>query len=194
MNKNRIEAFSDGVIAIIITIMVLAFKTPHDPTLETYLQDWPVFASYALSFLFVGLYWASHHNLFHHAKKVDNKTLWINMAGLFWLSLTPYATAAMGENNFKPITVTIYALLMALCVTSYLLLVNALCRLHGRDSEFARSFKGGPKSYLTLGLNLLAAVISAVGFPKSAFLLLFLKSLAWLFPNHDFESRRLPKH
>ncbi len=101
MEKNRIETFTDGVMAIIITIMVLQFKTPEDPTIESYLEMWPLFLSYAVSFLFVGLNWASHHHLFQTVTKVDNNVLWINMLNLFILSFVPFATAAMGENYFN---------------------------------------------------------------------------------------------
>src|SRR3954466_3460829 len=100
MDKNRLEAFSDGVIAIIITIMVLELKVPHNPTWQSYLDAYPVFVSYALSFVFVGLYWSTHHHIFQAVTKVDNKVLWLNMLTLFWLSLIPFATASMGENSF----------------------------------------------------------------------------------------------
>jgi uncharacterized membrane protein len=189
MDKNRLEAFSDGVIAIIITIMVLDLKVPHDPTLDTYLQAYPIFISYALSFVFVGMYWSSHHHLFHKATKVDNKILWANMFSLFWLSLIPFVTASMGENHFKGITVTVYALVLTLVVASYVLLTNQLCRLHGINSEFSLSFKGHFKSYFTMAFNLSAAILAAVGFSAIAFVLLVLTSLAWFVPNHRFKRK-----
>ena len=184
MDKNRLEAFSDGVMAIIITIMVLDLKVPHNPTWQSYLDAYPVFVSYALSFVFVGLYWSSHHHLFHSASKVNNKILWINMIGLFWLSLVPFVTASMGENSFKSITVTLYAIVLTLCVIAYMLLVNQLCRMHGTNSEFSKTFKGHFKSYVTITLNLTAALISFFGMPKTAFVLLILISLLWFIPNH----------
>jgi uncharacterized membrane protein len=116
MNKNRLETFSDGIMAIIITIMVLEIKVTHDPSWQSYLEAYPVFISYALSFVFVGLYWSSHHHLFLKVNKVNNTILWTNMFGLFWLSLIPFATASMGENSFKSITVTIYSVLLTLSV------------------------------------------------------------------------------
>lgn len=189
MDKNRLESFSDGIMAIIITIMVLGLAVPHDPTWRNYLEAYPAFLSYALSFVFVGLYWSSHHHLFHTAAKVNNKVLWVNMLGLFWLSLVPFATASMGENAFSSITVTIYAVILALCTISYLILVYQLCRLHGAGSELSRSFRGRLKSYLTIVLNLAAAAISLLGWPKLAFLLLALTALLWFVPNH-----RLTKH
>ena len=186
MDKNRLEAFSDGIMAIIITIMVLELKVPHNPTWSSYLDAYPVFLSYAVSFVFVGLYWSSHHHLFHKAKKVNNGVLWVNMFGMFWLSLVPFATASMGENSFQSIPVTIYALVLTLCVVSYLLLVFQLCKLHGAESEFTKSFKGLYKSYISIGLNLSAAGISFFGWPKLAFLLIVLTAIMWFIPNHKF--------
>jgi Predicted integral membrane protein len=187
MEKHRIESFTDCVMSIIITIMVLEFKVPKNPTLDSYLIMWPVFISYLVSFLFVGLNWASHHHLFQTVSKVNNTVLWINMLNLLVLSLIPFATAAMGENYFKAITVTIYASLLTLSIIVYLVLVNQLCKLHGKGSSFSSQFKGHRKSYMSLGLNLIAIIISLVGFPKVAFILLFITSIAWFFPNHIFE-------
>ncbi|ULQ50760.1 TMEM175 family protein [Flavihumibacter fluvii] len=189
MNKNRLEAFTDGVYAIIITIMVLELKVPHSPTLGSYVEMWPVFISYAVSFLFVGLNWANHHHLFQTVSKINNRVLWINMFNLFVLSLVPFATAAMGENSFKSITVTIYASLLTLSIIVYMVLVNLLCRVHGKGSAFSNQFRGRSKSYISLCLNIIAIVISIIGFPKVAFLLIVLTSFAWFIPNHIFENR-----
>ena len=193
MDKGRLEAFSDGVIAIIITIMVLELKVPHNPTIESYLEAWPVFISYTLSFVFVGLNWSSHHHLFHKASKVNNKVLWANMLVLFWQSLIPFATASMGENSFKSITVTIYAVILILCVISYIILVNQLCLLHGANSEFSKTFKGHFKSYVTIALNSLAVIISYFGMPKFAFVLLVFTALMWFVPNHKFGNTQTKK-
>jgi uncharacterized membrane protein len=187
MEKHRIEAFTDCVMSIIITIMVLAFKVPKNPTLNSYIEMWPVFISYGVSFLFVGLNWASHHHLFQTVSKINNTVLWINMLNLLILSLIPFATATMGENSFKAITVTIYASLLTLSIIVYLVLVNQLCKLHGKGSSFTAQFKGHKKSYLSLVLNSIAIIISVAGFPKVAFLILFITSLAWFFPNHVFD-------
>jgi uncharacterized membrane protein len=187
MEKHRIEAFTDCVVSIIITIMVLEFKVPKNPTLHSYIEMWPVFISYLVSFLFVGLNWASHHHLFQTVSKVNNTVLWVNMLNLLILSLVPFATAAMGENFFKAITVTIYASILTFSIIVYLVQVNVLCKLHGKASSFSTQFKGRKKSYLSLVLNFIAIIISVVGFPKVAFILLFITSLAWFFPNHIFE-------
>jgi uncharacterized membrane protein len=191
MDKNRLEAFSDGVLAIIITIMVLELKVPHNPTWQSYVDAYPIFVSYALSFLFVGFYWSSHHHLFHTAKKVDNKVLWVNMLALFWQSLIPFTTASMGENHFSSITVTVYAIVLVLGIVSYILLVNQLCRLHGAGSDFSKAFKGHSKSYITIALNSIAAIISIVGFPKIAFILIALTALMWFIPNHRFGNTKI---
>ena len=170
--------------------MVLELKAPHNPTLETYLAMWPVFISYVVSFLFVGLNWASHHHLFHTVTKVNNKVLWINMLNLLILSLIPFATATMGENDFKEVTVTIYAGLLCISIIVYIFLVNQLCSLHGKNSTFSNQYKGHKKTYLSLGCNIIAVVISLTGFPKTAFILLILTSLSWFLPNHIFEQHK----
>jgi uncharacterized membrane protein len=188
LDKNRLEAFSDGVIAIIITIMVLEFDVPKDSSWIALWKLWPVFISYALSFLFVGLYWSSHHHLFHAAEKVNNKILWVNLLNLFFLSLTPFATAWMGENSFSSQTVTLYAVVLTLTVVSYLILVHQLRCLHGHDSKFSVTFKGYKKTYITIALNSSAAIIAFLGFPMVAFVLLILISLSWFIPNHRFEN------
>ncbi|MCZ2356138.1 MAG: TMEM175 family protein [Bacteroidia bacterium] len=184
MNKNRLEAFSDGVIAIIITIMVLELKVPHNPTWQSYLDAYPIFVSYALSFVLVGLYWSNHHHLFHTVSKVNNKILWLNMFTLFWQSLIPFATAAMGENSFTSIPVTVYALLLVLAAVSYMFLVNALCSLHGANSAFYKAYKGHRTIYISMAVHTSAAIISLIGFPKIAFTLIAVTVLLWFVPNH----------
>lgn len=168
--------------------MVLEFKVPHDTSWESLWNLWPVFLSYALSFVFVGLYWSSHHHLFHMAERVNNRILWSNMLGLFFLSFTPFATAWMGENTFNSQTVTLYAVILSLCVVSYLLLVHQLRALHGYDSKFSKTFKGYTKIFITISLNSLAALIAFFGYPRIAFILLILTSLAWFIPNHRYEN------
>ncbi|MDP4201697.1 MAG: TMEM175 family protein [Bacteroidota bacterium] len=184
MDKNRLEAFSDGVMAIIITIMVLEFKIPKETTWNALSQLWPVFLSYALSFFFVGLNWSNHHHLFHQAKKVNNKILWANLLNLFFLSFVPFSTAWMGENSFNSNTVTFYALILTSSVFAYLLLVHQLRCLHGLESDFSKAFKGYIKVYWTIALNISAALIAFLGLPKLAFILLILISIFWFIPNH----------
>lgn len=136
MNASRLEAFSDGVIAIIITIMVLELKIPHDPTFEALLALLPIFLSYLLSFVLVAIYWLNHHHLLHLVEQVDTPTLWFNLHLLFWMSLTPFATAYMGENRAVPLTVALYGLVQTACSISFLLLRQAIARNHGHHTEF----------------------------------------------------------
>lgn len=170
--------------------MVLEFKTPKETTWNALYQLWPVFLSYALSFFFVGLNWSSHHHLFHKAQKVNNKILWANLLNLFFLSIVPFATAWMGENALSNNTVTFYALVLTLSVFAYLILVHQLRCLHGYESQFSKTFKGYTKAYVTITLNLSAGIIAFIGFPKVAFILLFVISLTWFIPNHRFETNR----
>src|SRR5690349_21110636 len=128
MQKNRLEAFSDGVLAIIITIMVLELKVPHTAAWAELLHLWPVFISYLLSFIFIAIYWGNHHHLFHAVKHVDPGIIWTNAQLLFWLSLIPFATAWMGENRFEANTVVVYAVLLELCALSYYFLQKCILK------------------------------------------------------------------
>lgn len=188
MSKNRLEAFSDGILAIIITIMILDIKVPHNPAWQNYVDAYPVFASYALSFVFVGLYWSNHHHLFHTAIKVNNQVLWWNMFVFFWESLIPFVTASMGENHFSNITVALYALVMTLSTITNIFLVNSLCKLHGSNSEFSKLYKGHSKSYITIAVNVSAGIIALLGFPKIAFTIMVLMAAAWFLPNHKTDN------
>ena len=146
MGKNRLEAFSDGVIAIIITIMVLEMKVPHGDSLASLAPLIPVFISYVLSFVFVAIYWNNHHHLLHAVKHVNGPTLWANMHLLFWLSLIPFVTGWMGENHFRPVPVALYGVALLMCGVAYSILVQALLKSHGADSTLAKAigsdFKG----------------------------------------------------
>src|SRR5215213_2028045 len=162
MPKGRLEAFSDGVIAIIITIMVLELKVPHEPSLEALGPLWPVFLSYVLSFIYVGIYWNNHHHMLHAVKHVSGSVLWANSHLLFWLSLTPFTTAWMGENHFAAIPVAIYGVGLLMNAIAYSILVQVLIRSHGRDSEFAARIGGDSKGKLSLVLYLAAVGLSVV--------------------------------
>src|SRR4051812_32446142 len=130
MTKTRLEAFSDGVIAIIITIMVLELKIPHGTDWEAIRPMFPVFVSYILSFIIIGIYWGNHHHLLHTVGHVNSRMMWANLHLLFWLSLIPFSTAWMGENNFNSTTVMIYAALMALCGVAYYILLRTIAGAH----------------------------------------------------------------
>jgi len=146
MSKGRMEAFSDAVIAIIITIMVLEMKVPHGTELASLNPLIPVFLSYALSFVFLGIYWNNHHHLLQAARHVDGRVLWANMHLLFWLTLIPFVTSWMGENRFAPWPVALYGAVLLSAAIAYFILVRALISRHGRDSTLAnalgRDFKG----------------------------------------------------
>jgi len=134
MSKSRLEAFSDGVIAVIITILALDLKLPQGVTLHSLETVLPVFFSYVLSFVFVGIYWNNHHHLLHATQHVSGGILWANLHLLFWLSLTPFATAWMGQNHFAPLPVALYGMLLLLAGVAYFMLTRALIAHHGKDS------------------------------------------------------------
>lgn len=146
MTKGRMEAFSDGVIAIIITIMVLELKVPHGTTIGALKPLTAVFFSYVLSFVFLGIYWSNHHHLLHAVKHVNGSVLWANLHLLFWLSLIPFVTAWMGENHFESFTVALYGVVLWLASIAYLILTRLLISIHGSDSvlghALGRDFKG----------------------------------------------------
>src|SRR5271168_2261650 len=146
MNKGRLEAFSDGVIAVIITIMVLELKVPHGADLVALRPVVPVFLSYVLSFIFVGIYWSNHHHMLQACHKVNGRILWANLHLLFWMSLIPVVTGWMGENYRAAIPVALYGSVMFLSGIAYLILAHALIALHGADSPLAvalgRDYKG----------------------------------------------------
>src|ERR1700750_2346578 len=145
MGKGRLEAFSDGVIAIIITIMVLELKVPHGTELATLQPLVPVFLSYVLSFVYVGIYWNNHHHLLHATQHVEGGVLWANLHLLFWLSLIPFATAWMGENHFAPWPVALYGVVLLFAGAAYVLLTRTLIAHHGTGSKLATSIGNDKK-------------------------------------------------
>ena len=186
MPKGRLEAFSDGVIAIIITIMVLELTVPHDATLEALAPLWPVFLSYVLSFIYVGIYWNNHHHMLHAVKHVNGAVLWGNSHLLFWLSLTPFTTAWMGENHFAPVPVAIYGVGLLMNAIAYTILVRVLIRSHGRDSEFAARIGTDRKGWISLVLYIVAVAASFVASAISL-ALYFTVAVIWLIPDRRFE-------
>ena len=154
MGKGRLEAFSDGVIAIIITIMVLEMKVPHGETLASLKPLLPVFISYILSFVYVGIYWNNHHHMLHAAHKVNGNILWANIHLLFWLSVIPFVTGWMGENHFATGPVILYGCVLFMCGLAYIILATLLSRLHGPHSTFAVAMGKDRKGKLSLVLYL----------------------------------------
>jgi uncharacterized membrane protein len=158
MNKNRLEAFSDGVLAIIITIMVLEIKVPHhNSSFESLILLFPVFISYVLSFIYIGIYWNNHHHMLHSMTKVNGKILWANMHLLFWLSLVPFATAWMGENHFAKNTMRVYGFVLLMSGVAYVILQNLIIKSQGEKSllkkAIGKDWKGKSSPILyTLGM------------------------------------------
>src|SRR5918997_5969468 len=138
MGRGRLEVFSDGVLAIIITIMVLELKVPHGTELATLRPLVPVFLSYVLSFIYVGIYWSNHHHLLQAVKHVNGRTLWANLHLLFWLSLIPFATGWMGENHFAAWPVALYGVVLLSAAVAYFVLTRVLVSHHGKDSALAK--------------------------------------------------------
>lgn len=188
MEKTRLEAFSDGVIAIIVTIMVLELKAPEGTNRVAIKPLVPKFISYVLSFLFVAIYWVNHHHLLHTVKKVKPSIMWANMNLLFWLSLTPFVTAWMGENHFERITVTVYAVLALLCGISYTVLEKSII-IHYDDSAQLKSTlpKRKYKGIVSIVLYSSAIPIALFVNPVISGCLFLAVSFMWLIPNKNIE-------
>lgn len=186
MGKSRLEAFSDGVIAIIITIMVLELKVPHGATLDALVPLWPIFMSYVLSFVYVGIYWNNHHHLFHATKHVAGSILWFNLHLLFWLSLFPFATAWMGENHFSTDTVALYGCVLLMAAVAYYFLVRALIRHHGLESEFAKTFGRDTKGKLSIVAYVIGVALSFVH-QWLGLAMYFAVALSWFIPDRRVE-------
>jgi uncharacterized membrane protein len=189
MNKTRLEAFSDGVIAIIITIMVLEFKVPHGDQLSDLLPLWPVFLSYVLSFVNVGIYWNNHHHLMHAVTKVDGGVLWANLNLLFWLSLMPFATAWMGENHFAATPVVVYCLDLCLCAVAYTVLQAKIIRLQGAQSVLQQAVGRDLKGKISLMSYVFSIGLALLGLPWLAGLVVGAVSCIWFIPDRRIEKR-----
>ena len=186
MSKDRLEAFSDGVIAILITIMVLELRVPHAPEPAALLPLAPVFMSYVLSFVFLGIYWNNHHHLLQAVKHVNGPILWANMHLLFWLSLAPFVTGWMGQNNFAPWPVALYGMVQFMAAVSFTVLVYALIGLHGRDSALAVALGRDYKGKVSLLFYLLAIPLAFVN-SALAGLLYVVVAIIWLAPDPRIE-------
>ncbi|MDI1302084.1 MAG: TMEM175 family protein [bacterium] len=186
MGKGRMEAFSDGVIAIIITIMVLEMKVPHGADLASLLPLIPVFMSYVLSFVYVGIYWNNHHHMLHAVQKVNGGILWANLHLLFWLSLIPFVTGWMGENHFASAPMALYGVVLFMAAVAYFLLSHCLIAHHGKTSALAlalgRDYKG-----------ILSMVVYAAAIPLSfanawiGFALYIAVAILWFLPDRRIE-------
>ncbi len=188
MHKTRLEAFSDGVIAIIITIMVLELKVPHGTALADLRGLLPVLASYVLSFVYVGIYWNNHHHLLHAVHKVDGRVLWANLHLLFWLSLIPFVTGWMGENHFAPTPVALYGVVLLLSAVAYTILVRVLIATHGRDSLLAQAVGRDGKGWISLAVYAVAIPL-ALALPWAALVLFALVAAIWIVPDRRIEKQ-----
>ena len=186
MTKGRMEAFSDGVFAVIITIMVLEMKPPRGTDLAALQSLLPVFSSYVLSFVYVGIYWNNHHHLLQAAKHVTGGILWANLHVLFWLSLTPFVTAWMGENHFAPWPVALYGVVLLFSAIAYFLLTKILIAHHGKDSTLAASIGNDRKGRLSLVIYAAAVALSFVK-PWIACGCYVLVAVMWLLPDPRIE-------
>lgn len=191
MGKTRLEAFSDGVLAIIITIMVLEMKVPHGAEVVALQPVIPVFFSYVLSFVYLGIYWNNHHHLIHTARYVNGAIMWANLHLLFWLSLIPFTTGWMGENHFAPWPVALYGTVLLFAGIAYFILTRTLIAGHGSDSTLAISIGRDVKGKLSLA-SYAAAIPFAFAQPWIACALYVLVAIMWLVPDRRIE-HALPK-
>jgi uncharacterized membrane protein len=186
MDTRRLEAFSDGVLAIIITIMVLEMKVPHGADFAALWPLWPVFVSYILSFVYIGIYWNNHHHMLHAAQRVNGSIMWANSHLLFWLSLIPFATGWMGENHFAPVPTALYGLVLLMAAIAYWILQWALMREHGHDSLLTKAVGVDLKGKLSPLLYLIA-IISTFFQQWIAQAIYVLVALLWLLPDRRIE-------
>ncbi len=187
MNKSRLEAFSDGVIAILITIMVLELRVPRGPGLQDLARLLPIFLTYVLSFVFLGIYWNNHHHLLHASSRISGKILWANMHLLFWLSLIPFVTGWMGQNHFAAVPVAAYGVVMFLAAVAYYILQSLIVAAQGPDSRLAAALGSDLKGKASIVLYMAAVPL--------AFVLQWISegiyvavALIWLVPDRRIEA------
>jgi uncharacterized membrane protein len=187
MNKNRLEAFSDGVLAIIITIMVLELKVPTGHTFKDLLPLLPVFLSYVLSFVYVGIYWGNHHHLLHVVKKISSGIIWSNLNLLFWLSLIPFATAWMGENNFSGESVAVYAVLLNICGLSYYILQRIIMSCHTLSPKMQIAMQKQSRKGIISLVAYSTAIVVSFFLPLISEIIFVAVAIMWLVPDKNIE-------
>jgi uncharacterized membrane protein len=191
MNKTRLEAFSDAVIAIIMTIMVLELKIPHGDDLSVLIPQWPIFLTYTLSFIYCGIYWNNHHHMLHATQHISGGVLWANLHLLFWLSLIPFATGWMGENNFAPLPTAIYGVVLILCAAAYTILQRSILRHHEEENALLAEAVGNDlKGKASVALYAVAIPLAFVNTWVSQGIY-FLVAAIWFIPDRRIE-KRLP--
>lgn len=187
MNKGRLEAFSDGVIAILITIMVLELKIPHGVEVEALRPLLPIFLTYILSFVFLGIYWSNHHHMLHTADRINGKILWANLHLLFWLSLVPFVTGWMGENHFAPLPTAVYGVVLLLAAIAYTILQSMIVAQQGPQSKLGRAVGNDKKGKLSMMLYAVAIPLAFVHQLIADGIYVFV-ALMWLIPDKRIES------
>jgi uncharacterized membrane protein len=187
MNKGRLEAFSDGVIAVIITIMVLELHAPHGADLEALHELVPVFLFYVLSFVFIGIYWNNHHHMLHATSRVNGKILWANLHLLFWLSLVPFTTGWMGEHHESPLPTATYGVVLLASGVAYLILSKTIIASEGPDSKLGRAVGGDAKGMISALLYASAIPLAFVE-PKISDAIYVAVAAMWLVPDRRIES------
>jgi len=188
MSKGRLEAFSDGVIAILITILVLELKVPHGTEWHALRPLLPVFLTYVLSFVFLGIYWNNHHHMLHTADRINGKILWANLHLLFWLSLVPFVTGWMGENHFASVPAAVYGGVLLMAGIAYTILKNAIVAEHGPKSTLAAAVGSDVKGKLSVALYVAAIALAFVNQWIADAIYVFV-ALMWLVPDRRIESR-----
>jgi TMEM175 potassium channel family protein len=186
MSKGRLEAFSDGVIAILITIMVLELRVPHGVDFAALSELTPIFLSYVLSFIFLGIYWNNHHHLLQVAKQVNGNVLWANLHLLFWLSLIPFTTGWMGENNFAQLPIALYGVVLWMSGIAYYILAQTLISLHGNDSLLATALGRKIKEITSLVCYTVAIIFSFISTGTALAIYVFVACI-WLVPDKRIE-------
>ena len=188
MSKGRLEAFSDGVVAILITILVLELRVPHGDNWQALRPLLPVFLTYVLSFVFLGIYWNNHHHMLHTADRINGKILWANLHLLFWLSLVPFVTGWMGENHFASVPAAVYGGVLLMAGIAFTILKNAIVAEHGPESTLAAAVGSDVKGKLSVALYVAAIVLAFVN-QWIADAIYVLVALMWLVPDRRIESR-----
>ena len=186
MGKSRLEAFSDGVLAIIITIMVLELQAPHEASLDALRPLWGPFRSYVLSFIYLGIYWNNHHHMLHTVHQVTGGILWANLHLLFWLSLVPFVTGWMGETHFAPLPTAVYGMVLLMAAIAYWLLQRLIIRAQGVNSLLRRAIGGDWKGKLSPVLYAIA-IVSALAAPYLAGAIYAMVAAIWLVPDRRIE-------
>ncbi|MFC0167429.1 TMEM175 family protein [Pseudoduganella danionis] len=185
MGKGRLEAFSDGVIAIIITIMVLELKVPHGTSWAALEPLWPVFFSYVLSFIYVGIYWNNHHHLIHTVSHVTGAALWANLHLLFWLSLLPFVTGWVGENHYAGLPLACYGCVLFMCSIAYFVLASCLAA----DNEALKRALGKDRKGKLSTLLYAIGIVASLGAPWAGFAIYVAVAMIWFIPDRRFEPR-----